>query len=174
MQQQPVISSKKILLNSDYNYFDLLPIKRFHECNSRIPETILLEKGFIKEWVFNSKKEHNHPILKKKRENTSPLAVVKAFCTKMGYGPIIKTASNIREIRDIVKKALHEQKDYDFVKDKKVIEILSVSNETLVMSLMDFLDFSAENKYSEQSFYEKWKMIQEKVSFTKIDEYYQV
>ena len=92
----------------------------------------------------------------------------------MGYGPIIKTASNIREIRDIVKKALHEQKDYDFVKDKKVIEILSVSNETLVMSLMDFLDFSAENKYSEQSFYEKWKMIQEKVSFTKIDEYYQV
>ena len=42
------------------------------------------------------------------------------------------------------------------------------------MSLMDFLDYTSENKYSDQNFYEKWKMIQEKVSFTKIDECYQV
>ncbi len=39
---------------------------------------------------------------------------------------------------------------------------------------MDFLDYVSENKYSEQSFYEKWKIIQEKVFFTKIDEYYRV
>ena len=39
---------------------------------------------------------------------------------------------------------------------------------------MDFLDYAAENKYSEQNFYEKWKMIQEKVSYNKIDESYQV
>lgn len=42
------------------------------------------------------------------------------------------------------------------------------------MTLVDFLDLTAESKYSEQSFYEKWKMIQEKISFTKIDEYYKV
>ena len=73
-----------------------------------------------------------------------------------------------------MQKALNEQKDYDFVKDKKAVEILTVSDEVLQMSLMDFLDYAAENKYSDQNFYEKWKMIQEKVSFTKIDECYQV
>lgn len=39
---------------------------------------------------------------------------------------------------------------------------------------MDFLDYVAENKNSDQNFYDKWKIIQEKVSFTKIDEYYKV
>lgn len=63
----PLISSKKINLSSEYCYFDLLPLKKFHECNMRIPETILLEKGFIKDWVFNSHKISNHPILKKKK-----------------------------------------------------------------------------------------------------------
>lgn len=42
------------------------------------------------------------------------------------------------------------------------------------MTLTDLLDYVAENKYAEQIFYEKWKMIQEKVCFTKIDEFYKV
>ena len=93
---KPTISSKKITLISEYNHFDLLPMKKFFECTIRIPETIMLEKGFIKDWVFNSHKVPNHPILKKKRENASPLTVVKAFCTKMGYGSVIQGASTIR------------------------------------------------------------------------------
>ena len=42
------------------------------------------------------------------------------------------------------------------------------------MSLLDFLDYVSENKYSEQQFYEKWKMIREKSATAKIDEFYQV
>ena len=51
----------------------------------------------------------------------SPIAVVKTFCHKFGYGHIIAGCSNIPDIRDEVAAALKEQKDYDFVKDKKVI-----------------------------------------------------
>lgn len=93
---QPTISSKRVTLTSDYNHFDILPMKKFHECSIRIPETIMLEKGFIRDWVFNSHKIPNHPILKKKKENITPLAVVRTFCIKFGYGPVIQGASNIR------------------------------------------------------------------------------
>lgn len=63
-------------------------------------------------------------------------------------------------MRDIVQQLLKEQKDYDFIKDKKVIEVTTVSSEVLVMTLMEFLDYASENKYSDQNFYEKWKIIQ--------------
>jgi hypothetical protein len=33
----------------------------------RIPETVLLDKGFVRDWVFNSHKIPNHPILKKRK-----------------------------------------------------------------------------------------------------------
>lgn len=69
---------------------------------------------------------------------------------------------------------MKDQKDYDYIKDKKAIEVTTVSNEVLVMTLLDFLDYASENKYNEQVFYERWKLIQEKVSFTKIDESYKV
>lgn len=62
----------------------------------RIPETVLLEKGFIKDWVFNSHKISNHPILKKRKENLSTFAVVRAFCIKNGYGQVIAGCTNIR------------------------------------------------------------------------------
>lgn len=42
------------------------------------------------------------------------------------------------------------------------------------MTLIDFLDYACENKYSDTCFYDKWKIIQEKISYTKIDEYYKV
>lgn len=97
--QGPVISSRKINLTSDYLYFDLLPIKKYHECCVRIPETVLLEKGFIKDWVFNSHKIANHPILKKKRQNMSPLAVVKTFAHILGYGKNIHGMTDIKMIK---------------------------------------------------------------------------
>lgn len=42
------------------------------------------------------------------------------------------------------------------------------------MTLIDFLEYVAENKYSEQNFTENWKMIQQRVTFQKIDECYHV
>lgn len=65
--QGPVVSSKKITLSSDFFYFDMFPFKKYQECIVKIPETVLLEKGFVREWLFNSHKQTNNPILKKKK-----------------------------------------------------------------------------------------------------------
>ncbi len=42
------------------------------------------------------------------------------------------------------------------------------------MSLLDFLNSISEGKAAEQCFYERWKIIQEKVAYQNIDEYYTV
>ncbi len=63
----------------------------------------------------------NHPILKKKKENLSTFSVVKTFCIRNGYAQAIQGCNNIRDVRDRIKEVIKEQKDYDFVKDKKVI-----------------------------------------------------
>ena len=51
------------------------------ECFCSIPDTILLEKGHIKHWFFNSSKEGNK-ILKKKKINCQPINIIKHFCQK--------------------------------------------------------------------------------------------
>lgn len=104
---------------------------------------MLLEKGYIKDWVFNSHKIATHPILKKKKENLIPYAVVKSFCYKFGYGAQIQGCSNIKEIKEAVQGAMKDQKDYDYIKNKKAIEVTTVSNEVLVMTLLDFLDYAS-------------------------------
>lgn len=73
----------------------------------------------------------------------SPIGVIKSFCNKLGYQNAIAHCTTISDVRDAVKIALREQKDYDFVKDKKVIEIMTITNETLSLTLLDFLDYSA-------------------------------
>lgn len=73
----------------------------------------------------------------------SPIAVIKAFCSKFGYGSATHSCVNIQDIRDQVKIALKQQKDYDFAKDKKVIDVITITNDVLSMSLTDFLEYVA-------------------------------
>ena len=73
----------------------------------------------------------------------SPLSVVKTFCNKFGYYNVTHHCTTVGDVKDAVKAALKEQKDYDFVKDKKVIEVTTITNEVLSMSLLSFLEFSA-------------------------------
>ena len=58
----------------------------------------------------------------------SPIGVIRSFCHKLGYHNAISHCSTISDIRDTVKTVLKEQKDYDFVKDKKVIEVMTITN----------------------------------------------
>jgi len=37
-----------IKLLSDYSHFDLFAFKKYQSCNVRIPDTALIDKGFIK------------------------------------------------------------------------------------------------------------------------------
>lgn len=73
-----------------------------------------------------------------------------------------------------MKIALNSRKDSDFFTKKKSLEIRTLNGEILQLNLMQFLDFISENNYNEQYFYERWRMIQEKVSASKIDESYLV
>jgi hypothetical protein len=49
-------------------------------------------------------------------------------CSKNGYGALVYPCNNASDIRDAIKNAIKEQKDYDFVKDKKVIEVTTTNN----------------------------------------------
>ena len=67
----------------------------------------------------------------------TPIMVVKMFCHKFGYGSVTHSCITIQDIRDEVKTVLKEQKDYDFTKDKKVIEVTTVTDEVLLFCAMD-------------------------------------
>jgi len=90
----------------------------------------------------------NHPILKKKKENSSPLNFIKCFCAKLGFSNDLLHGTTTNEVKEEVLTAMREQKDFDFVKDKKVIEIRTINNEIRQMSLIDFLLCMSETKNS--------------------------
>ena len=87
-----------ISLISQYKFYDMLALRKSHICRVRIPDTITIDKGFIREWLFNSTKDHSHPILKKHHENLSTMNVIKHFCAKLGYGKLAEPCKTIYEL----------------------------------------------------------------------------
>ncbi len=74
---------RRIKVESDYSGFDFFLLKKPLQCCVRIPETILLDKnGAPRDWIFNSNKLPSHPILKKRKENLLPFAIIRNFCSK--------------------------------------------------------------------------------------------
>lgn len=51
----------------------------------------------------------------------SPLLVVKTFCSKYGFFNVTHNCTTVNDVRDACKTTFKEQKNYDFIKDKKVI-----------------------------------------------------
>ena len=71
----------------------------------------MLENGFIQDWIFNSHKIPTHPLLKKKKENMSMLAVAKTFCSKFGYNNITHNSSSIPDLHTAFKAAKREENE---------------------------------------------------------------
>ena len=55
---------------------------------------------------------------------------------------------------------LAEKKDADFASKRKHIEVQSMNGDVLSINIVDFLRIVAENKFAENNFYDKWRMIQ--------------
>jgi hypothetical protein len=164
---------RRIRLVSEYSGFDLFLIKKPQQCALRIPETILLDKyGSPKEWIFNSGKVPGHPILKKRKENLIPLLILKVLCSKHLNVSSLALFRNIHELKEYVKSTINERKDAEFFNKKKSVEVRTTDGDLLQMGLLQFLDYVGENKQAEVGFYERWKMIQERVSTSKLDESY--
>lgn len=110
-----------------------------------IPDTILLEKGMIKEWLFNSGKQEGK-ILKKKKENSTPLNVVKTFCLNCGYNfNHVKSLPELKTEFNQLKKEKERKEPLSFksFEEKKIIEVVTIDDEVLAMSLPDFINLVA-------------------------------
>ena len=111
---------RRVKLLSDYLGFDLLLMKKPQQCCVRIPETILLDKnGAPRDWVFNSGKLPAHPILKKRKENNTPLIVLKQLCSKHVPPAVLSPLKTIGEVVDVVKRIMEDKKDAEFQSKKK-------------------------------------------------------
>ena len=77
------------------------------QCTIKIPDTVLLDKhGSPKEWIFNSGKLPSHPILKKRKENLTPLAIIKNLCGKYVHPNLITSYTNIYDLKEGMKTLL--------------------------------------------------------------------
>lgn len=135
----------------------------------------MLDKyGDPKEWIFNSGKLPHHPILKKRKQNLIPLLILKSLCGKHVNPTNLINLRNVSELREYVISVLNDRKDAEFFNKRKSIEVLTADGDVLQISLQQFLEYVGQNKQAEQGFYQKWKIIQERITNSKLDEYYLV
>ena len=109
---EKAVEYRRVQLQSDYLGFDFFLVKKPQQCCIRIPETVLLDKnGSPRDWIFNSGKLPTHPILKKKKENNSPLIILKQLCSKFVPPVVLAPLKTISEVAETVKRVTEEQKD---------------------------------------------------------------
>lgn len=165
--------NRRVKITFQYKGFDLFLVKKPLQCNLHIPETIMIDKyGSPKDWIFNSNKLPHHPILKKRKQNLIPLLILKSLLGKHINATSLSTLKNIHELKEYVISVLNERKDAEFFNKRKSIEVMTTEGDTLQLSLLQFLQYVGEYKQAEQGFYEKWKIIQERLAHSKLDEYY--
>ena len=110
--------------------------------------------------MFNSGKLPAHPILKKRRENNTPMIVLKQLCSKHVPAAVLSPLKTITEVVDVVKRIMEDKKDAEFQSKKKNLEIHSIEGDMLSVNILEFLDIVAGNQFADNAFYEKWRMIQ--------------
>lgn len=103
---------RRIKVESDYSGFDFFLLKKPLTCCVKIPETILLDKnGAPRDWIFNSNKLPSHPILKKRKENLLPFAIIRNFCSKLVPMTQLSGIKTIPELKETVRTILTNKKD---------------------------------------------------------------
>lgn len=134
---QASLEARRVRVVSDYAGFDFFLIKKPLACTLRIPETVMLDKyGAPKDWIFNSGKLPLRPILKKRKENLLPFLIIKSICAKHVNYSDIAPLKTLFEVKEYVRTALNERKDAEFFNQKKNLQIRTINNEVLQLTLL--------------------------------------